>query len=278
MKALVTAFLAAGTLLLAADTASSLLHSSRLAATDLEIGNGRFISYQDLLHLPQVTFTTSNDSNFAGPVRVSGVALEELNRLFGAKEDMVVAICADGYRSNYPMSYLAAHHPVLVLTVDGKAQQDWPKPSDHAGEELGPYLIANPAFTPSFKILSHTDEAQIPFQVVHLDFRSESQVLGAIAPNGDFAPNTPVTQGYRIAEQNCYRCHNMGAEGGQMASISWPVIGAIARSSPDFFAKYVRNPQALNPKSRMAGSPDYDDQTIAALQAYFSTFAAGGQK
>ncbi|HTZ60173.1 MAG TPA: hypothetical protein VMB49_18820 [Acidobacteriaceae bacterium] len=275
MKQLVAALLAAGALLFAADTHSSLLHSSRQAATDLEIGNGQFLSYQDLLHLPQVTFTTSNDSNFPTPARISGVTLEELKRLFGSRDDMVVAICADGYRSNYPMAYLAAHHPVLVLTVDGKPQQDWPK--THDGGELGPYVITNRDFTPSFKILSHTDEAQIPFQVVHLDFRSESQVLGAIKPHGDFAAGSPVMQGYRIAEQNCYRCHNMGAEGGRMASIPWPLIGAIARSSPEFFARYVRNPQAVNPKSRMAASPNYDDQTIAALRAYFSTFAVGGQ-
>jgi hypothetical protein len=275
MKRLVAALLAAGTLLLAADTHRSLLHATRQAATDLEIGNGQFLSYQDLLALPQVAFTTSNDSNFPVPARITGVTLEELNRLFGNREDMVVAICADGYRSNYPISYLAAHHPVLELTVNGKAQQDWPK--THDGGELGPYVITNRDFVPSFKVLSHSDEAQIPFQVVHLDFRSESQVLGAIKPHGDFAANSPVMDGYRIAEQNCYRCHNMGAEGGQMASIPWPVIGAIAKSSPEFFAKYVRNPQAVNAKSRMAGSPDYDDQTIAALRAYFSTFAAGGQ-
>ena len=61
-----------------------------------------------------------------------------------------------------------------------------------------------------------------------------------------------------------------------MAGIPWPVIGGLAKSSPEFFAKYVRNPQALNPRSRMAASPGYDDQTIAALQAYFVTFAAGG--
>jgi mono/diheme cytochrome c family protein len=110
---------------------------------------------------------------------------------------------------------------------------------------------------------------------VRLEFRSEEQVFGAIAPHGAFAPGSPVMDGYKIAQQNCYRCHNMGAEGGQMASIPWPVIGGLAKG--DFFAKYVRNPQALNPRSRMAASPEYDDQTIAALQAYFATFAAGGQ-
>src|SRR6201996_1047063 len=244
MKALVAALLGAGMLLFAADPAASILHATRQAATDLEIGDGKFISYHDLLHLPQVNFTTSNDDNFPAPAQVSGVALEELNRLFGARGDMVVAICADGYRSNYPTSYLEAHHPVLVLTINGKAQTDWPKAHDHEGTDLGPYVIANPSFTSSFKVLSHSDEAQIPFQVVHLDFRNEVQVLGAIAPHGAFAPDSAVAQGYRIAQQNCYRCHNMGAEGGRMASIPWAVVGAFAKGNPDFFARYVRNLQA----------------------------------
>ena len=164
---------------------------------------------------------------------------------------------------------------MLVLTVNGKSQEGWPK--THDGAELGPYVIANPSFTPSFKVLSHSDEAQIPFQVVRIDFRSESQVFGAIAPHGSFAPGSPVMDGYKIAQQNCYRCHNMGAEGGHMASIPWPVLGAMAASSPEFFARYVRNPQALNARSKMAASPGYDDATMAALQAYFATFAAGGQ-
>jgi cytochrome c2 len=275
MKRVVAALMVTGSLLLSAQAVHSpLLHSARQAATDLEIGHGQFIAYAELLRMPQVSYT-SNESNFPKPVRVSGVSLDELKHLFGASEDMVVAICKDGYRSNYPAAYLAAHHPVLVLTVDGKAQKDWPAIREAA--YLGPYVISNPDFKPSFKVLAHTDEAQIPFQVVQLDFRSESQVFGAIKPHGDFAAGSPEMQGYQIARQNCYRCHNMGAEGGQMASIPWPVIGAMAKSSPEFFANYVRNPQALNPKSRMAGSPGYDDQTIAALRAYFSTFAAGGQ-
>jgi cytochrome c553 len=269
MKPVVAALLAAGTLLFAEQT------YHRQAPTDLEVGTGQFISYQELLRFPQVSFTTSDDSNFPVPARVSGVPLDKLMHLLGPDADMVVAICADGYRSNYPASYLAAHHPVLVTTVDGKAQADWPK--THDGGELGPYVISNPRFIPSFKVLSHTDEAQIPFEVVRLEFRRESQVFGAIAPHGDFAPGSPVMDGYKIAQQNCYRCHNMGAEGGQMASIPWPVLGALAKTSPEFFLRYVRNPQALNPRSKMAGSPGYDDATMAALQAYFSTFAAGGQ-
>ena len=268
MKPVLVALLAAGTLF-------AVPTHNRQAPTDLEVGAGQFISYQDLLRLPQVSFTSSGDSNFPVPARVSGVPLDELRRSLDPSEDMVVAICADGYRSNYPAAYLAAHHPVLVLKVDGKAQDGWPK--THDGGELGPYVVSNPDFVPSFKVLAHSDEAQIPFRVVRLAFRNQREVFGAIAPRGGFAPGSPVMDGYTIAQQNCFRCHNMGAEGGQMASIPWPVVGAIAKTSPEFFAKYVRNPQALNPQSKMAGSPEYDDQTIAALQAYFSTFAAGGQ-
>jgi cytochrome c2 len=282
MKRVVAALLVAGTLLLSAQTTpqSPLLHATRQAPTDIEVGGaisgaGQFISYHDLLQLPQVSFMASNDSNFRAPARLGGVGLDQLRRLLGAGGDMVVAICRDGYRSNYPASYLAAHHPVLVLTVNGNAQESWPK-SEYGGE-LGPYVVANPSFTPGFKVLSHNDEAQIPFQVVRLDFRSESEVFGPIAPHGTFAPDSPVMEGYQIAKQNCYRCHNMGAEGGHMASLAWPVVAAMAKGSPEFFARYVRNPQALNPHSKMAASPEYDDQTIAALRAYFETFA-GEQK
>ncbi len=192
MKRVVAALIVAGTLLLSAQTASHspLLHATRQAPTDLEVGGaisgaGQFISYQDLLQLPQVSFMASNDSNFPAPARLGGVALDQLRRLLDAHGDMVVAICRDGYRSNYPASYLAAHHPVLVLTVNGKSQESWPKAEN--GGELGPYVVANPSFTPSFKVLSHNDEAQIPFQVVRLDFRNESEVFGPIAPRGNFA-------------------------------------------------------------------------------------------
>jgi hypothetical protein len=252
------------------------LHPARQAATDLEIGSSHFVSYEDLLQLPEVSFTTSNDPNFPTPTKVSGVPLEQLKHALHEQGDMMVAICSDDYRTHYPASYVTAHHPVLVLKINDKLQEGWPKKAD--GGELGPYLIANPDFTPSFKVLSHNDEMQIPFGVVRIDFRTESEVFGAIAPRGDFAPGSPVMNGYVMAKQNCFRCHNMGAEGGHMAPSSWPLLGNLAKSSPEFFARYVRNPQAVNPRARMEGSPQYDDQTMAALVAYFSTFAAGGQK
>ena len=181
MKQVVATLFAACTLLLTAQTHAPVLHASRQAPTDLEVGTGHFISYQDLLRLPQVSFVTSGDTNFPVPARVSGVSLEQLRRSFDGDDDLVVAICSDGYRTNYPASYIAAHHPVLVLTVNGKPEQDWPKAHDGAG--LGPYLIANPGFIPSFKVLAHSDEAQIPFQVVERGlFAARARFLARLHP------------------------------------------------------------------------------------------------
>jgi Cytochrome C oxidase, cbb3-type, subunit III len=262
------------------------LHPGRESDTDLEIGGDlaglptgstRFISYNDLLTLPQTTYIVSDDGNFDGKTRVSGIPLIELAQHLGMGGDakLVVAICYDGYRANYPTAYLAAHRPLLVLKIDGKTENNWPK--SKYGGSLGPYLISNPAFTPSFKVLSHTDEPQIPFGVTRLEFRDERVVLGSIAPPGKYPPNSPVIAGYRIAQQNCFRCHNMGAEGGRMSGRSWPILGMWASTEPDYFSRYVKNPKAIDPKNHMPGFPQYDAATIDALRQYFSTFARVGQ-
>jgi mono/diheme cytochrome c family protein len=259
-------------------------HAQRSSPLDLEIagdlrgsppGAARYVRRVDLLALPQVTYVVEDDSNFTGPTKVSGVPLGELERSLSAKpdSDLVVAICDDLYRANYPSSYIKAHHPLLVLKINGKPPSSWPKDSEAHRYDMGPYMISHPKFTPSFKVLSHADEPQIPWGVVRIEFRDEKQVLGAIAPRGANAKDPAVQSGYRIAEQNCFRCHNMGKEGGQKSGLSWQALSAIANRSPDLFGAYVRNPRANNPQSQMPGRADYDDATIRALTEYFRTFS-----
>lgn len=262
------------------------LRVDRQAETDLEIGGDlaglppgstRFVSYKDLLTLPQATYVVSDDDNFEGKVRISGIPLDALARTLSGPGDakLVVAICYDGYRTNYPTMYLAAHDPLLVLKIDGKTEDKWPKAK--FGSSLGPYLISHPVFTPSFKVLSHTDQPQIPFGVTRIEFRNERVVLGSIAPPGQYPPGSPVIAGYRIAQQNCFRCHNMGAEGGRMSGRSWLTLAMWAATEPDYFSRYVRNPKAIDPKNHMPGNPQYDAATIDALRQYFVTFARIGK-
>jgi mono/diheme cytochrome c family protein len=258
-------------------------HATRTSPLDLEIGGNlaglppntaRYLTRNDLLALPQATYTTSDDPNFTGSTKISGVLLSELLEHLSASpsSDLVVASCDDLYRANYPQSYIAAHHPLLVLKVNGKDPDAWPKDSEGHGLSMGPYLISHPAFTPSFKILAHSDESQIPWGVVRLEFRNEKKVFGAIAPAGPHAADQSVQAGYRIAQQNCFRCHNRGEQGGQKAGRPWAVLSAWASASPARFAAFIKDPTRINSKSQMPGNPAYDDATLQALTAYFQTF------
>jgi mono/diheme cytochrome c family protein len=235
----------------------------------------RYITREELLAMPQVNRTVTDDTNFTGPTKIRGVKLEELARRLGgsSSSDMVVAICDDGYRANYPHIYLVTHHPVLVLEVNGQPPAGWPKDSQEHTFDMGPYMISHPKFTPSYKILSHAEEAQIPWGVVRIEFREEKIVFGAIAPRGTRAQNHEVQDGFRIAEQNCFRCHNAGREGGRKAGISWESLSAFATASPKDFGAYIRAPLSKNPHAQMPGNPQYDDATLAALAAYFRTFS-----
>ena len=257
-------------------------HTQRLSATDLAIsgdlaglaaGSVRYLSREDLLTLPQVTFTVSDDHNFAKPAEIAGVLLDELSRALAREPDadLVIAICDDQYHAHYPRTYLAEHHPLLVLKVNGQLFEHWPKDAEGHALDMGPYMISHRQFTPGFKILAHEDEAQIPWGVVGIEFRDQKKFFGAIAPPHD-PSSADVQAGYRIAQQNCLRCHNLGSVGGEKAQHPWLVLSAWAAASPQHFAAYVRNPQAENPRAEMPANPNYDDATLHALIAYFRTF------
>jgi mono/diheme cytochrome c family protein len=240
-------------------------------------GSTRYVHYEDLLRMPEETYTVSDDSNLPGRTEIGGVALGELVRFFGRKLDdpLIVAICYDQYRTNYPVDYLAAHPPLQVLRINGLLRDHWP-PSQNGGP-LGPYLISHPFFKPAFKILSHEDEPQIPFKVTRIEFRRESEVFGAIRAGAEWRENESAQQGYVIARQDCFRCHNMGAQGGTMAGRSWLKLAERANEDGKRLRQTIRNPESVTPGARMPPHTEYDDATLDALAAYFKTFDLAGR-
>jgi mono/diheme cytochrome c family protein len=274
--------LAAATCLCAQTPQHIALHKTRRSKNDLEIGGSllgvprgqtRFVTYDDLLTLPQVRYTVTDDTNFGKTVHISGVLLDELAATLSSEgsKGMVIAICDDWYEAHYTGDYLRAHHPLLVLRVNGEPPERWPLGVD--GVPMGPYLISHAFYKPSFQVLKHTDEAQVPWGVVRLDFRDEREVYAPIRPIGPSANGLPVQQGYVIARQNCFRCHSRMGEGGTKSSRSWDVVARRAATDPQWFDAYVRNPKRTNPASEMAASPQYDDATLRALRAYFQPFS-----
>jgi hypothetical protein len=238
-------------------------------------GEKRFVRYADLVKLPQVTFTVRDDENFSAPVQLSGVPLDALLPALGigGGKQLIAAICDDGYEGHYTGEYRAAHHPFLVLRIGGKEPADWPKGPD--GENYGPYLISHASFSPAFHVLAHKDQAQIPYGVVGLRFFDESAVLHQLLPPG---AAVPAMQGYRIAQQNCLRCHREGDIGGTKSPFGWPQMALIAQGNPTAFGKYVVRPNSVNPEANMPANPEYDAVTVAAITAYFRSFAPEEKK
>jgi hypothetical protein len=287
-RANVVLMLAAAALSARAQTSAPLaarLQVSRKSPSDLELagdlkgvprGVTRFLSREDLLAVSQEVTITPDDGNFKVATNVREVPLADLARALGVPaSDVAIAICKDKYRAHYSRAYVATHHPVLALEVNGKALSDPPKSAE--GEDPGPYLIAHVNFRPGFKILAHEDEPQIPWGVVRLEFQSEKTVFGAIVPPGDRSDKSPVEEGYKIARQNCFRCHNSVTEGGQKSGVTWAVLSALATNGPAFFAEYVQDPKSKSSNAQMPGNPKYDDKTLQALTAYFQSLWYAGQ-
>ena len=48
-----------------------------------------------------------------------------------------------------------------------------------------------------------------------------------MSPLGPQANDTAVQAGFKIAQQNCFRCHNAGDEGGRKSGVTWTVLSAM---------------------------------------------------
>jgi len=259
--------------------------SARHAEDDLEVtgmiaglpaGAVGYVSYAELATLPQITTTIQNDSNFADQlskgVRITGIPLEQLAIALGAlpASDLIDALCTDRYRSHYPADYIAAHHPIFALKINGERPAQWAAKTKEY--DPGPYFITHANYLPRYKVLSHAEQPQIPDNVIRLNFSTVAATYGPITPRGDFPPNSPVAQGFTIAKQNCLRCHFLNGVGGTKSGIDWRSLSMWAREQPQFFERYIHDPQSVDPHAHMEGSPAYDAATLNALTAYFRTF------
>jgi hypothetical protein len=275
--------------LLAADSPPTkhLLSIERRSPSDLEItgkvagvaaGVVRYISYERLLALPQTTVTITGDDNFRElpqqKLVVTGVYLDVLESSLSAlpASDLLIALCSDGYRATYSRGYVKTHRPILALKINGLPVETWVAQTHN--DDPGTYFITHADFTPSFSVLSFQEIPKIPAKVTRLEFGTSQEVYGAISPHQKDAANPQVIDGFRIARQHCYRCHNMGSYGGTKASRSWQSLGDFAASSPSTFERYLRDPKSLDPKSTMSCDPQLGEPAAKALQAYFQTFAS----
>jgi mono/diheme cytochrome c family protein len=260
----------------------SILHTTRHSPDDLEItglveslapGQSAFIRFADLLALPQTHAVVTDDPDYPGPpLHVSGITLETLATAVHAlpQSDLIDALCSDRYRSHFPREYIAQHHPILVLRINGLPLAAWAKAAHQY--DPSPYVVMYQHFTPTFKVLSHEDKPQLPDNLVRINFSTQDATFGPLIPTGSYPPGSPEQIGFTIAKQNCLRCHFMGSSGGTKSGRAWQTLAEYAREEPKYFQSYVHNPKSVDPHANMEPQSEYDAPTLAALTAYFRTF------
>jgi hypothetical protein len=263
---------------------SKLLKTTRQSLSDLEVtgllagvppASHRFITYHDLLGLPQVKATLINDENFAAmkvpKIKISGVYLSVLAEKLGAppSADLIQALCTDKYLGIVSSGYIAAHKPILILKVNDLTPAEWANKTHN--EDPGPYLVGSVNFKSSYNILGRQEMPQVPENVVALSFESQNTVFAAIAPPGRYASGSPQQQGFAIARVLCLKCHNAGPYGGTKANRSWSTLSKDAIKDPAAFAKRIHDPKSIDPAATMPPNPDYDAASLAALTAYFQS-------
>jgi hypothetical protein len=259
----------------------------RHSPSDLEVlvldssGNQKpaiYLSRAFLAALPQKTTSLQADENFpelpASGARVTGVDLDTLLRAILPSDSVAaVALCRDGYTSPFPRQAIADHHPILVLTVDGLSPHVWAR-KNHTYDP-SPYFITYQNFIPSSHVLTQDERAQHPAEIVRLKILPTATLFSSMAPPDtlQLPPDSPAIAGFRLAQQNCFRCHNSGETGGTKANRTWQHLAEIAKSRPDFFAAWVHDPRSLVPNSKMPPNLKYDQPTLNALTRYFQTLA-----
>jgi hypothetical protein len=263
---------------------SELLKATRQSPSDLEVtgllaglppASHRFVSYQNLLSLPQVEATLVNDDNFAAmnipKIKISGVYLSVLAEKLGVAPDadLIKALCTDKYLGIISSGYISAHKPILILKINGLTPAEWARKTHK--DDPGPYLVGSENFKSAYYVLGHQEMPEIPENVVTLSFDSQKTVFGAIAPPARYRLDSPQQQGFAIARVLCLKCHNAGPYGGTKANRSWSTLSKDAIKDPGSFAKRIHDPKSVDPTATMPPNPDFDAASLAALTAYFQS-------
>ncbi len=254
------------------------LHPTRTSPTDLALhgrlagvpaGETRFVSWTDLRALPTSKLKLTGEF-LPGEQEVTILFLSDLWAALprAAGVDTLFATCNDGYASIYREAFIAACRPFMVLEINGAGPDRWPPPG--LKYNPGPYVITvSSSVAPAVAGLLDPSHKR-PWGVTELELANFAERdQGAFT--GRWAALSPSAEaGREIWINSCACCHHgPGAMfSGTKSDRPFGVLTAYAAEAPDYFKKYVRNPQAVMPGAKMEAHPHYSDENLKDLIAF----------
>ena len=245
----------------------------------LPAGGWGHLRRADLLALPATTLAVRDE---LGPriQTVRAIFLSDLLARLPLRRgaDLVLAECSDGYLSVYPLAFIRAYRPFLIVSVGGRGPADWPALGVPAG--AGPYVIdVSTELVPAAARLRDLGHKQ-PWGVVALRVTTVADAFGALYRGRWAGLGAAAADGRDIWINSCASCHfgPDGATGGSKAGRPFAVVAAFAAAAPDFLRQYVRDPQSLMPGAKMEPHPYYSRRDLDDLIAFLTAGQNGGPK
>lgn len=253
----------------APDSSYDLLVSGRL--TGVPAGEKRYVHWAELRALP-VTKLKLTGEFVPGEQEVTGLFLADLIKALptAADADTVLATCTDGYTSIYQNAFIAKYRPFVVLEINGNGPEKWPP--EGLKFNPGPYVITvSKELAPGVDQLLDVGHKR-PWGVNAIEIANFAE-REKDAFTGNWATLSPAAQsGRELWVNSCASCHQGPGKifGGTKSDRPFQVLQVHATYNADYFKKYVRTPQALNPAAKMEAHPHYTDEQLDALMAFIT--------
>ena len=152
-----------------------------------------------------------------------------------------VFVCRDGYRSPVKAEELKQLPAYLAFASSDS------KPFTLEKKPLGPfYLVWDSERFPERKLGGNW-----PFQVVAIDRASFSQAYSAVLPPPRCTPQ--VTHGFALFRKHCLSCHQINAQGGNMAVDLNSPSSVTEYIHKPYLLKLIDNPQKVRNRATMPG-------------------------
>lgn len=255
------------TLHLVKDSPQDLAISGKIKG--LPPGETRYIRWSQLRALPSRELVMT-DQVMQGKHTLVIVMLDDVLRAIpvAAEADALIATCNDGYASIYSSEFVAQYKPFFVLEINGRKPDQWPP--EGMTFNPGPYVIsiADEVAPGSGQLLDAGHKR--PWGVDALEIIAYNERFAPIYTGALKTPASLAHEGRNIWINSCFSCHQVIPSnlGGIKAGRPIQVVAAQAAFNPDYFKKYVREPQKVNPSAKMEPHPHYTDAQLDALIAF----------
>jgi cytochrome c2 len=173
-----------------------------------------------------------------------------LDKVYGdkwRKAELVMFVCADGYRNPVEVSRITAHAAWLAVARNDGDFELTEKHPQQKQVELGPlFLIWDTLHDADSKARGLEGW---PYQVVGLDLIDFADRYPGLVPSKKASAS--AKRGFEVFKKYCVTCHALGGEGGSVGPELGKPVSVTTYYKEPWLKRWIRNPSDLRARTAM---------------------------